>query len=89
MTYICEHFQNIRHNREDVDDIDDAAGIFAGRMARRDYGRSGLVAHCNREGWSEDFTSVHYSAFVGFTGEPGQISFCGHNVHFTVVQAVT
>lgn len=58
----------------------EAAEIFAGRQARRDYGRNGFCRTMRLDSWTENGKSHTFEAFIGrpVPGERGTTS--GHNV---------
>ena len=43
----------------------DAARIFAGRMARKEYGRRGYVRSMRLNSWAENGQSHTFEAFIG------------------------
>lgn len=70
-TYTCENMRPVRDGDDPndflgpVDSMDSAARVFAGRIARKMYGRRGQVRALRRDGWTEDGRVVHYEAFLG------------------------
>ena len=68
-----------------AESISYAAKTFARRLARRKYGKRGTVKTLNCTAWSRDYSSLEYSAFVGYRSGPNTTS--GHTVHFTVSRA--
>lgn len=51
----------------------EAAHVFAQRLARREYGRRGVVRTLNLNSWARDGSCGDYQAFLGLPGpEPGQ-----------------
>lgn len=56
----------------------EAAQIFAGRQARRDYGKRGYCRNLRLDCWTENGRSHTFEAFVGYNVEQGTCS--GHNV---------
>lgn len=63
----------------------EAAEVFANRMARKKYGRSGYCRTCKMDSYSQDGTLAQFSAFIGYT--TGQNETTGNNVNFTVQTA--
>lgn len=79
-TYSCSGFRNVRV--EDNQDMRDAAEVFAGREARKAYGRSGYCRTLRLDGWSQDGTRATYEGFIGYSdGNGGTI---GKNVWLTI-----
>jgi hypothetical protein len=65
-----------------TDDMREAAMTFAGRIARRNYGRRGVVRVLRQDCTNQDCTLAEYEAFVGLTDRQNQTT--GHNIRFTV-----
>jgi len=63
-------------------DMNAAAEIFAGRAARKTYGRRAYARTCNLESWSQDNTLGEYNAFIGYS--TGRNETTGSNTRFTV-----
>ena len=59
----------------------DAAHIFARRMARRKYGKRGMIGAIRQSCYSPDGGVTEWSAFIG---KPQGNTVDGGNVHFTV-----
>lgn len=77
-TYTCES-----HRPVAAQDMREAAEIFAGRKARKAYGRGGYARTCSLESWSrDDHTVGEYNAFIGY--RTGRNETTGRNVRFTV-----
>lgn len=49
----------------EAEDFREAAAIFAGRMARKDYGRRGYCHHTRLDSWAEDGFSATVQTFIG------------------------
>ena len=64
--YVCGGFRAV-----EADGPTDAAQVFAGRLARRRYGRSGIVGTLRRDSWTEDGASVTFESFIGHPAERG------------------
>ena len=54
---------------------------FAGRIARREFGKSGVVRTVNMGSYSQDGSVVEFNAFIGITKGSETT---GRNFHFTV-----
>lgn len=69
-----------------ADNMREAAEIFANRMARKTYGKSGYCRTCNLESWSQDRSRGDYNAFIGYTpsGQHNTGLTVGNNIRFTV-----
>ena len=65
----------------------EAAGIFAVRAARKQYGKSGYCRICNQEAYSQDGRLGEYNAFIGYTPKGEPHSTAGNNIRFTVTIA--
>lgn len=63
--------------------LDSAANIFADRIARAKYGKSGYCRICRLNSWSSDGRSATYQLFIGHDGS--QIgTTVGRNIWITV-----
>jgi hypothetical protein len=60
--------------------------IFAGRQARREYGKAGYVRLCNAESWAQDGSFATYNCFIGYTprGSHNRGTTTGRNVSISV-----
>ena len=69
-----------------AENMSEAAGIFADRMARKKYGKTGYARTCNLESWSQDQTLGEYSAFIGHApaGKHNRGTTVGGNIRFSV-----
>jgi hypothetical protein len=69
-----------------AENMSEAAEIFADRMARKKYGKTGYARTCNLESWSQDQTLGEYSAFIGYTpaGKHNRGTTVGGNIRFSV-----
>jgi len=69
-----------------AESISEAAGIFADRQARRDYGKSGYARTCNQQAYARDGSFAEYEAFIGYTpaGNHNRGSTTGKNFRFTI-----
>ena len=63
--YKCDGFRSVR-----ADSFYDAARIFAGRKATREFGKNGYCRTLRRDCWTEDGCSEEYRAFVGYEDVP-------------------
>lgn len=79
-TYTCTGF-----NRVKAESMREAAGVFASRAARRQYGRNGYCRTCTQGDYAENGSLAEYSAFIGYT--TGLHETTGHNINFTVCLA--
>lgn len=66
----------------EAETMSEAANIFASRLARREYGKSG-VSHANQNSYSRDGLMGQYQAFVGRYDRKSRSS-TGDNVWITV-----
>lgn len=74
----CDGYRAVR-----AEGPDDAAMVFAERMARAEYGRAGGVRALRCDSWSLDGERYNYEAFIGRDAFGG----CsGRNVWFQVVR---
>lgn len=66
--------------------MSEAAETFAGRMARKKYGKTGYCRTCNLESWSQDQTLGEFNAFIGYTpaGKHNKGTTVGGNIRFSV-----
>ena len=69
-----------------AENMSEAAEIFAGRMARKKYGKTGYCRTCNLESWSQDQTLGEFNAFIGYTpaGKHNRGTTVGGNIRFSV-----
>lgn len=69
-----------------AESMGEAAGIFAGRKARREFGKSGYCRTVRQDAWAEDGSLAEFEAFIGYTpaGKHNRGSTVGRNVRFTV-----
>lgn len=67
---------------DEIENMKDAAEVFAGRKARAAFGRKGYARTCNLESWSQDGAFGEFNAFIGY--RTGQHETTGYNVRFTV-----
>lgn len=65
--YRAEGFRPIRQS-EDIRTVSDAAKVFAGRMARRQYGRREYVRTVRPDSWAADGSSHTFEVFIGVDG---------------------
>jgi hypothetical protein len=84
-TYRTQGFQRIvvedDDDRHAIQTVDEAAGVFAERMARR-LGKRGSVGALRLDTWTRDNTAFTFEAFIGRSQPDRSIS--GHNEWFTV-----
>ncbi len=66
----------------EAESMQEAANIFADRLARRKYGKN-AVSHTNQNSWSRDGLMGEYQAFVGRYDRQSRSS-TGDNVWITV-----
>ena len=83
-TYYCDGFRPVVCDGET--DIDPAE-IFAGRAARREYGRGGRVAALRLDSWTPDGRFATYEAFIGRRASDGNGT-VGHNI-WIVIETVS
>ena len=71
------------HGRKSVqsETIKDAAGIFAARIARAEFGQCGDARTCKMDSYSQDGTYAEFSAFIGITRGNETT---GRNINFSV-----
>ena len=71
------------HGRKSVqsETIKDAAGIFAARIARAEFGKCGDARTCKMDSYSQDGTYAEFSAFIGITRGNETT---GRNINFSV-----
>jgi len=67
-----------------AESMSEAAEIFAARIARKKYGKSGYCRICNLESWSQDRSLGEYNAFIGYTPAHNQGQTVGNNTRFSV-----
>jgi hypothetical protein len=69
-----------------AENMSEAAGYFADRLAQKSYGKSGYARTCNLESWSQDNTLGEYNAFIGYTpsGKHNIGTTVGSNIRFSV-----
>jgi len=79
--YITTGCQAVR-----AESMSEAAEIFAARIARKEFGKSGYFLICNLESWSLDHSLGEYNAFIGYTpaGKHNQGQTVGNNIRFSV-----
>ena len=65
-----------------ADSAREAAEVFAGRLARRAYGRRGYARTLNCTAWSQDNTITEWQAFIGYRSGPSETT--GSNEYFTI-----
>lgn len=65
-----------------ADGIHSAAEVFAARLARRAFGRRGLVRTLVEDSYTDDRSLIEYAAFIGYPS--GRNETTGHNIRFTV-----
>lgn len=63
--YVCTGHRPIRHDGDAVRSIDDAARIFADRIAREKYGPAGHVASIRQDTSPRDLRYANYEAYIG------------------------
>ena len=76
--YTTSGFRPVR-----AETMKEAAEIFAGRAARKAFGKKGYVRICNLESYSQDNTLGEYNAFIGYRTGQGETT--GVNERFTVL----
>lgn len=83
-TYTSPGYRAVR-----ADTMHDAAEIFAGREARKRYGKSGYVRTCNQQAHAADGSLAEYDAFIGYTpaGKHNRGNTVGNNIRLTVYLA--
>jgi hypothetical protein len=74
------------YNAVTAENMSEAAGFFADRMARKQCGKTGYCRTLNLESWSEDNTLGEYNAFVGYApaGKHNIGTTIGSNIRFSV-----
>jgi len=81
-TYHCRRMRPITTDGSATD----AAEEFAGRMARREFGRrTGTVGALTPGAYSRDGRVHEFSAFIG--RRTGRNEITGHNVHLTITRS--
>lgn len=78
--YHCSGLRSIRESS--VPEFDHPADMFARRLARRAFGRRGIVRTVVEDSWTENRELIEYAAFIGYPSGPNETT--GHNVRFTV-----
>ena len=79
-TYHCNGLRSIRE--ASVPEGDHPSAMFARRLARRAFGRKGIVRSIVEDSWTESRDLIEYAAFIGYPSGPNETT--GHNVRFTV-----
>ena len=69
-----------------AENMRDAAGEFANRIARKTFGKTAYARTCNRSSWNADNTLGEYDAFIGYTpaGKHNIGTTVGSNIRFSV-----
>jgi len=70
-TYRAEGFRPVRQSADqfgEVQNVTDAATVFANRLARREYGRSGYARIVRPDARTEDGSSHTFEVFIGIDG---------------------
>jgi hypothetical protein len=69
-----------------AENMSDAAGHFADRLARKTYGKSGYARTVNLSSCNADNTLGEYNAFIGYTpaGKHNRNTTVGRNIRFSV-----
>ncbi len=68
----------------EADTIDDAAEIFAGRAARKAFGRKGFMRTLRIDSWTDGGRSATFQAFIGYTPRHEPMTTTGWDEWFTV-----
>jgi hypothetical protein len=79
-TYISNGFRSVQ-----AASMKEAAQIFAGRQARKEFGKSATVRTLNVNAHATDNSFAEYQAFIGRS--TGIHETTGHNFSFTVSRA--
>jgi len=79
-TYHCNGLRPIRQSS--VPEGEHPSAIFARRLARRAFGRRGIVRTLVEDSWTESRDLIEYGAFIGYRS--GRNETTGRNVRFTV-----
>ena len=66
-----------------IESAKDAAKVFAGRYARRQYGKRGICHHVRLDTYVENGRSANYEAFIGVPDRQGG-GITGQNIWLTV-----
>lgn len=80
-TYRADGFRPIHKSTDmygEVQNVSDAAALFAGRLARREYGRRAYCRTIRADSWAMDGSSHTFEAFIGTDDEQGNT--VGRNV---------
>ena len=72
-TYSANGFRPVQAN-----EMKDAAEVFAGRLARKQFGRKGYCRICRLDGWDEQGRFGEYEVFIGYNGAERGTT-VGHN----------
>ena len=69
-----------------AENMSEAAGHFAERIARKTLGKNAYARTCNLESWSDGNTLGEYNAFIGYTpaGKHNIGTTVGRNIRFSV-----
>ena len=69
-----------------AENMSEAAGYFANRIARKTFGKTAYARTCNRSSWNADNTLGEYDAFIGYTpaGKHNIGTTVGGNIRFSV-----
>ena len=78
--YRCAGLRAIRQSS--VPEGEHPSAIFARRLARRAFGRRGIVRTLVEDSWTQSRDLIEYGAFIGYRSGPGETT--GHNIRFTV-----
>jgi len=79
-TFRCAGLRPIRQSS--VPEGEHPSAIFARRLARRAFGRRGIVRTLVEDSWTESRDLIEYGAFIGYRSGPGETT--GHNIRFTI-----
>ena len=61
-TFRCEGFRNVQ-----ADNAQEAAEVFANRLARKEFGKTGYARTLNLNSWTEDRKCFTYNSFIGYS----------------------
>lgn len=70
-TYRAEGFRPLRQSADqfgDIQNVNDAATVFANRLARREYGRNGYARIVRPDARTADGSSHSFDVFIGTDG---------------------